>query len=1028
MTRITSRVVSLFGDQSVAADPSTHPAKTEPSNNQTMLKKSIFAFLALLATLLAVTNTSLAQPIYTNTFNNPNEATNWAVLFDYTMTDPNAYVSNNLVVVGFDYTTLGLPIAPHSAEFGSASTHRGLKMSACYTNPATKLNGAVVVGLSACPTNFSISQNFVMHADMWINVDCNPFSVVNTNYLVDSTASLANGDSANSTASTVLYGCGYGTAGTTATTPGQSDAIWCGTLTDNGSGAMARMYSSLQTSSYQDGTYQTSGTTTPAFPGDPLVYNIGNGIQGLGTRYLIGSTGNPPYTRPELSTNLATGVLWCNIFPPTQVPLAEEILYPQQTNNLSMPGFPTFGWHDVSVQKIGNVIVYEIDGNILATGNYASAGTPAGSFLTFVASRTGSSVASSTSATAKYYTNLNYVIFANIVVSNYANVVNASAPVPQCQEGQPGSPGVFTITRSSAGVPLTVNYTLTGTATNGVQYQTLPTSVTFASTDTSTNINVVPIDDGIPNPTTTVVLTLQSGAGYQGAGNAVVDILDGDTPTIDISSPAGAQAYGRYTNTVGPGMNADFIPYNLFRRGLLTTGSNLIVNLSYSGTAVSGTDYTPTPNVTIQDGSANASVEVVPLYNPNTSSDLTVVVSVASGGGYDVGNGPASGTVVSANYAVTAPVLVSDPLTDPNDAANWNVVYGTGDETNDAANFTADFGISLSSGAGGIYVPPPPNGNTAALFLSANKNNSTAPAPGAVNAYYTNVVLSGNFAVRFNMNIIESDVGSSGSEGPVFGINHTGTCSNWWYGTGTILGGPWSSDGIWYYVNAEPGGAAAGDYQEYAGIGGLSGGVVTNTGWTMLGAQFAPTFAQQFKDTQTNGPFTTLTSAGAWTPGVPANSSPAIGYDDSTWSDVQIQQLNGVVTMSINQTPIFVYTNTTAWTNGYLMLGYEDPFGASVGTQDAGVYYANLQVVQLPVPSVMTVNKIAISSGNVIITFTTSNSSDTTSSFTLQSSGTVNTGYNSVPAANITSLGSNQFQATTPYLRGAQLFYRIAHN
>ena len=382
-------------------------------------------------TLLGAVIGAQAQQIYLNTFNNPNEATNWAVLYDYTMTDPLAsVVSNNLVVVGYDYTTLGIPIAPHSTEFGSAGIHKGLKMSACYTNPPTKLSGAVVVGLSACPTNFSISQNFVMHADMWINVDCNPFSVVNTNYLTSSSASLANGDAANSTASTVLYGCGYGTAGTVATTPGQSDAIWCGTLTDNGSGAMVRMYSSTQTGSYQDGTYQSSGLTTPGFPGDPLVYNIGNGVSapGLGTRNIFGSTGNPAYVYADLATNLATGQLWCNIFPPTQVPVAQEILYPQQTNNLSMPGLPTFGWHDVSVEKVGNVIIYKIDGNILATGNYASAGTPAGSFLTFVASRTGSTVASATSATAKYYTNLNYAIFANIVVSNYNNVVNVTAP------------------------------------------------------------------------------------------------------------------------------------------------------------------------------------------------------------------------------------------------------------------------------------------------------------------------------------------------------------------------------------------------------------------------------------------------------------------------------------------------------------------------------------------------------------------------------------------------------------------------
>jgi hypothetical protein len=1011
--------------------PKNQPPQAGISAKSWLRRGSRLAALAVSSALLAMTMTSQAQQIYLDNFTNPNDATNWAVLFGYTLTDANASDSNNLVVVGFDYTKLGLPIAPHSTEFGSASSHRGLKISACYTNRPTELNGHQVTGLSACPTNFSVSQNFVMHADMWINVDCNPFSVVDTNYLVDSTASLANGDAANSTASTVLYGCGYGTAGTKATIPGDSDAIWCGTLTDNGTTAMARMYSTSQTGSYQDGVYQNSGTAIPQFPGDPLVYNIGNGLAGTGNggggRNLIGSAGNPPYTRAQLSTNIATGQLWCNIFPPTQVPVAEEILYPQQTNNLSMPGIPTFAWHDVSVEKVGQVIIYKIDGNILATGNYASAGTPAGSFLTFVASRTSTGVASTTSPTAAFYTNLNYAIFANIVVSNYNNVVNVSASTSTCQEGVAGAPGVFDISRPSSGVPLTVTYTLTGSATNGVQYQTTPTTVTFASTATDTNVYITPIDDGIPNPTTTVVLTLQSGAGYVGAGSAVVDILDGDTPTIDITG--NSQAYGRYTNTVPTtGDNSDFSSFTLTRRGKLTTGADLSVNLAFSGSAVSGTDFASLPSVTIPDGMASAAGQLVPVDNLSVTTNRTVGISVASGVNYAIGNGTATGTIVSAHYPAPLALLLSDDLTNSDDATNWSVLYGCGDPTNDATDFEANFGMNLSSAAGFVSIAPPPNGNGYALHLTCNKD-VTPGSPGAVNAYYTNIFLSGDYAVRFNMNIVEGQTTGDSTEGPVFGINHTGTCSNWWYGSGSGFGGPWASDGIWYFVCAQAGGASPGDYQEFTGAGGVVGGVVTNTGWTRISTNSQASFTQVFKDNP--GPFTTFDANDAQTAGIPANGSPALGYDASTWSDVEIKQQGGVVTLSINHTPIFTYVNTTAWTNGYLMLGYADPYGASIGNPEAGVYYANLQVVTLPsvAPSVITISNIVVSGGNVVIKFTTSNASDTTSSFTLRGSGTVKGTYIDVsPAANITSLGSNQFQATTAYTAGGTQFYRIHHN
>jgi hypothetical protein len=994
--------------------------------------QNVIRFIAIdicvAATWFVATSMSEAQIIYSNNFNT-DDSSNWAVNASYTNATFNPAT---LVYFNFDYTTVGLPIAPHSAEFGSAAIHHGLKISACYTNPATLLGSAVTTGISASPTNFSITANFVMHADMWMNVDCTAYATYQPTNVTGASYADNNHDS---TASTVLYGCGYGTKGTVATTPGVTDAIWVGALTDNGSSAQYRMYGPETSpvdaqASYQDGVFQTSGTVTPAFPGDPYVYNLINGLTGSGNgpgcRNMIATTGNPPYTSAQLSTNLATGVAWGTIFPPTKVPDAQTNLYPQQMNNCSLPGFLDFAWHDVEVDKIGSVIIYKIDGNIIATGNYASAGTPAGSFLTFVATRTATSVASA--ASGANYTNLNFVVFANIVVSNYDNVVNVSASTPTCQEGVPASPGVFTITRSSAGVPLTVSYTLTGTATNGVNYQTLPITVTFASTATSTNIYVVPIDDGIPNVTSTVVLTLQNGTGYAGAGSAVVSILDGDTPTVDISSPSGAQAYGRYTGTSPGSGNNDYIPFTLTRRGKLTTGSSLTVNIAYAGSAIGGTDFTPVSSVSIADGAQTAPLAIAPLDNSSVTTNRTVIASVSSVTGGAVGNGPATGTIVSAHYAAPVAVLLSDDLQSSVDSNNWSITYGTGDPTNDSVNYSANFGFSLSSDPSGNSIPAPPGGNSAALHLTCNKQipSTSTPAPGAVNCYYTNVFLSGNYAVRFNMNIIEGQSAAGNSEGPIFGINHTGTCSNWWYGSGTIAAQNWSSDGVWYYINAQPLGSASGDYMEFSGAGGTNG----NLGHMTLTNAFAPTFAQDFKDDNNGiyGPFTTYDANNQQgTAGTPANGS-SVTSDDSTWSDVEIKQINGIITMSINHTPIFVYTNTTVWTNGYLMLGYADPFGGSVGAPEAGVYYANLQVVQLAAPIVITINSIAINGGNVVITFTTSSAADTNTSFTVLSSGTVNGAYNAVsPAASITSLGGNQFQATTPYIGGTQ-FYLIQHN
>jgi hypothetical protein len=395
---------------------------------------------------------------------------------------------------------------------------------------------------------------------------------------------------------------------------------------------------------------------------------------------------------------------------------------------------------------------------------------------------------------------------------------------------------------------------------------------------------------------------------------------------------------------------------------------------------------------------------------------------VASGTGYAVGNGPATGTIVSANYPA-ATILFTNALISSDDATNWNITYGCGDPANDATDYEVNFGMSLASAAGGISVPPPPGGNANALHLTCNKDISPGSA-GAVNVYYTNVLLSGDYAVRFNMNLIQGQTTAVATEGAMFGINHGGVYTNWWYGNGPLTTtNNYSSDGVWYYVTAQPLGSAAGDYQEFTGLGGTNG----NTGFQRVATQSQASFAQVFKDPT---PFTAFDGfgGGSQSPGVPANASPALGYDASTWCDVEIKQQNNIVTMSINHTAIFTYTNTTVWTNGYLMLGYSDPYGTSIGSPEAGAYFANLQVVQLPpaaVPTVVTITSITSSAGNVVIKFTTSNPSDTTSSFTILSSANVAGSYTST-AASITSLGALTFQATIPQT-GSQQFYRLYH-
>lgn len=107
-------------------------------------------------------------------------------------------------------------------------------------------------------------------------------------------------------------------------------------------------------------------------------------------------------------------------------------------------------------------------------------------------------------------------------------VVTIAATDPSA--GEPSNGGQFTLTASPApSSPITVNLTRTGTASNAVDYQSLPATVTIGTGGTAV-VSVTVIDDALVEPTETVILTVATGSGYTpGSPNsATVSITSND--------------------------------------------------------------------------------------------------------------------------------------------------------------------------------------------------------------------------------------------------------------------------------------------------------------------------------------------------------------------------------------------------------------------------------------------------------------------------------------------------------------------
>jgi hypothetical protein len=250
------------------------------------------------------------------------------------------------------------------------------------------------------------------------------------------------------------------------------------------------------------------------------------------------------------------------------------------------------------------------------------------------------------------------------VVSLIASDANAAETLV----GQAANPGTFTFTRTgSTSHSLTVTFAISGTATNGVDDLRLPTTVTFASGQATTTLNVTPIDDSTPEWNETVKVTLSKSAKYKldsARSNATVVIADNDRilPTVSILATDATAAETHAGETPNRGQ------FTISRTGSTTAAITLSVNVS--GSATNGSDDAKIGNsVTIPAGRASVTVSVSPTDDDLEESPETVVLTLNSGVTYNVD---------TSNAAATVTINDNDATTSPNDDfAKRTVVAGS---------------------------------------------------------------------------------------------------------------------------------------------------------------------------------------------------------------------------------------------------------------------------------------------------------------------------------------------------------------
>ncbi len=338
-------------------------------------------------------------------------------------------------------------------------------------------------------------------------------------------------------------------------------------------------------------------------------------------------------------------------------------------------------------------------------------------------------------------------------------------------------------------------------------------------------------------------------------------------------------------------------------------------------------------------------------FATTTATNYTLTnVQLTNAGTYSVivtnafGAATSSVVTLTVNPAQTWILVYSDNY-DTNSAANWKLFQGSGNNVSDyTTNWAFDYSTnkytftnvySLVGVTNTIPVAPKTtNGTRLGLKLTVNKNDAIAATSG-ISLYPKNQTFSNNYMLRFDMwmNYAGGPGGGSGStEYATCGINHTGTEVNWGSGTAS------SSDGLWFAATGE--GGSSSDYIAYTGnpLGNPAALTVATGGFATDGAQ-------------------TLDAAAdiLYVSTFPPNTYETYGSPGKHWVQGEISQVNKVITWRLNGVVVSERTNTTAFTNGDIMIGYMDIFSSIANPpQDDYVIFDNVQVFEAAVAPAIT--------------------------------------------------------------------------
>jgi uncharacterized surface protein with fasciclin (FAS1) repeats len=554
-----------------------------------------------------------------------------------------------------------------------------------------------------------------------------------------------------------------------------------------------------------------------------------------------------------------------------------------------------------------------------------------------------------------------------------------------------GDTGSFSIFRDNTIGDLAVYYSLTGSAGNGVDYETNVLSAVIPAGSTNVVVTITAIDDNITEPVENLTLTILGSSEYNLRPPIVGSIAIADNEPAQIAvSTVDSTAVERFPS--------DTITFRVQRTG--ETNSELFVSFeTAAGTAIAFVDYRAAAGQEfpaffyLAAGQVVTTLAIEPIDDFDYEGDETANITILSGLDYTIGDpASANGRIIDNEQSATPYLFVDDFDTDT--SSDWITRFGANNDIYDATvSFSYDYSVN--------NLPPAPNsllGTTRGVYLQVNKTNGPATgnsASAGVNLYPAGRTFSGNYAIRADMYL--SFDGSSTTEHALIGLNHSTLRTNRLHLSTTPSATSRGGDGVWVGIVTDASNSR--DYGVHT---------YTNSG-DSLPVLVASRTAASVANLITAPPYALA--------GSPANRPSGL----KAWAEVELGQIDNVVTLKVNNYPIVSYTNTSGYVSGDIMIGHNDS-ADSIGSANNYVIWDNVRVLNLD----FAIRDIDLSPTEVQIDFA-SPLGGLVTSFRLESKTALESAtWDEVPGAVFSALPDG-IRVVAPR-NGDAAFYRIRRN